>query len=164
MSTPTTPSSTCAISASTSYQIAVDTWKFQVEQYWTRSSYYVVFELALAAGIWKIFGEKHWFTSGFVSIGAVLFTALWILNNERLNEYISYYWRRLKAIEETLNIPHENQIFHRIHHKDGLGERRYPGSYRTYGRPLPPIFLAGWAYMTVWSFQLALCYLPCHVK
>ncbi|MFC6647319.1 hypothetical protein ACFQBQ_17430 [Granulicella cerasi] len=158
MSEPSPPNT---ILVNTSYQVAVDTWKFQVEQYWTRSSYYVVFELALAAGIWKVFDEKHWFTSGFLSVGAILFTVLWVLNNERLNEYISYYWKRLKDVENDLKIPREYQIFHRIHDADGLGKRRYDGSYRTYGRMLPRIFFIGWLYMAVWSFQLAFHHCPC---
>ncbi|MDE1162555.1 MAG: hypothetical protein PW792_11505 [Acidobacteriaceae bacterium] len=145
-----------AVSSDRSYQTAVEVWKFQVEQYWTRSSYYVVFELALAAGIWKIFDERHWFTSGFLSLGAILFTVLWLLNNERLNDYINYYWRRLKAIEPELGIPVERQIFACIHNLDGLKRRGRRLSYRFYGQLLPPIFLFAWVYMSTWSFLLAL--------
>jgi hypothetical protein len=142
------------ISEETIYTTAFEAWKFQVDQYWTRSSYYVVFELALAAGIWKVFEEKHWWTSALMSIGAAIFTTLWVLNNERLNEYISYYWKRLHELEETFGIEEKAGIFSIIFHDGQLEKRRYPGSYRRYGRLLPPVFLAGWLWMLAWSALL----------
>jgi len=143
-----------AIDDETIYQTVFEAWKFQVDQYWTRSSYYVVFELALAAGIWKVFEAHHWWTSALMSVGAIVFTILWVLNNERLNEYISYYWKRLQKLETELGIPNEKGIFSIIFNKNQLEKKRYPGNYRQYARALPPVFFAGWLWMLAWSALL----------
>ena len=144
------------------HRLAFDAWKFQVEQYWTRSSYYVVFQLAFAAGIWKIFEAHHRVTSAFLSLGAIVFTALWVLNNERLNEYINYYWRRLKEIDAAVVTDEKLQVFAGIHRTKGLEKRRYVGNYRQYARALPPIFFAGWVYMLVWSLLSIVPYCLMH--
>lgn len=142
------------ISKQTIYTVAFEAWKFQVDQYWTRSSYYVVFELALAAGIWKVFEANHWWTSSLMSFGAILFTILWVLNNERLNEYINYYWKRLQKLERVLGVKEEEGIFSIIFNEGQLEEKRYRGNYRQYARALPPIFLGGWLWMLGWSALL----------
>jgi hypothetical protein len=77
-----------------------------------------------------------------MSIGALILTAVWILNNERVNEYISYYWKRLQWLEEKFEIDESTRIFSVIFNI--MPEGRYPGSYRQYARILPPVFLCGW--------------------
>jgi hypothetical protein len=147
----------------TTYKTAFEAWKFQVDQYWTRSSYYVVFELAFAAGIWKVFDAGHWWTSAFMSVGATVFTVLWILNNERLNEYIGYYWKRLSEIEKELGIEENLRIFSVLFAK--IERKRYPGNYRQYARALPPVFFAGWLWMFAWSILSIQAHCDCiHIK
>ena len=149
------PSQGTSIDPETIYRTAFEAWKFQVDQYWTRSSYFVVFELAFAAGIWKIFERKHWFTSAAMSIGAIVFTVVWVLNNERLNEYIKYYWVVLKQLESELDIPVRQQIFSPLYEAIYVIQtKRYSGNYRQYARVLPPLFFCGWVWMLIWSSRL----------
>lgn len=130
-------------------RMAFDAWKFQVETYWTRSSYFVVFELACAAGIWKIFDAKHWWTSGLMSLGALALTLVWILNNARLSEYINYYWRQLKHLERTFHLEDEDCVFSMLEMK--RQRKRYPGNYRQYVGIIPWVFAPGWLWMLGWS-------------
>jgi hypothetical protein len=83
------------------FESAMSAWKFQVDSYWTRSSYFAVFETAAAAGVWQLIDAKHWWTSLFFSLGLVVLTGLWFFNNIRLHEYIVYWWKRAGLVEET---------------------------------------------------------------
>lgn len=138
------------ISRETIYKTAFEAWKFQVDHFWSNSSYHVVFQLALAAGIWKVFDSKHYWTCAMLSVGALAFTIVWILNTERITEHIRYSWYRLKVIENSTQMLDEDRMF------EGSGtwlteHRTLPGDYRNYSRIVPPIFLFGWLWMLVWS-------------
>lgn len=80
------------------YKVALETWKFQVNSYWTRNSYFAAFETALTFGVWKV-SETHPSAGfGFAIVGLLL-TTVWFLNNDRLHEYIVFYWERSIALE-----------------------------------------------------------------
>lgn len=136
----------------TLYSMAFDAWRFQVEHFWSTSSYHVVFQLALGAGLWKIFEARHYWTASMLSVGAILFTCIWISHTERTIEHIRYAWYRLKQIERSANLSPDHQIF------DGAAawltpRRKLPGDYRNYARVLPPTFTVAWLWMLVWSLR-----------
>jgi hypothetical protein len=130
-------------------RVAFDAWKFQVDAYWTRSSYFVVFEIACAAGIWKVFDANHWLTSAAMSVGAIVLTRIWVLNNARLGEYIHYYWERLQYLEAALGLDEEDAVFMTLEKE--RPEKRYRGDYRQYVNAIPWIFYAGWFWMLIWT-------------
>ena len=129
-------------------QMAFEVWKFQIEAFWTRTSYFALFELAFAAGVWKTFDSHHWITSAGISVGALSLTIVWIANNSRLHEYIVYYGERLKHYEAVLEITREDTIFTRF---DDNRCKRFPGRYHLYIQAVPIFFTAAWVYMLVWS-------------
>lgn len=138
-----------------SLRLAFDAWKFQVETFWTRSSYFVVFELAIAAGLWRLFADRYLYTSVALSLGAILLTCIWFLNNIRLGEYINYYWHRLGELEEALVPDHNLHIFCVL---EGKRKRKmFPGNYRHYIQIIPIIFFFGWIWLLMWALFLIAC-------
>jgi hypothetical protein len=137
--------------------IAFEAWKFQIDAFWTRTSYFALFELAFAAGLWKVFDSGHLITSAGLALGAILVTCIWIINNSRLHEYILYYNERVRHFEgadQIYKIDKEDTIFVRFksHRK-----KCPPGSYHIYIQVVPLIFLVGWFYMFVWSVSELHC-------
>jgi hypothetical protein len=132
------------------FDAAVDAWKFQIDSYWTRMSHFAVFELAFAAGLWKIFEtQQHYFTSVGLAFGAIVLTIIWIVNNSRLHEYILYYWSRIGHFESLLALSPDDSIV--LHFKKNRHHKRFPGEYHIYIQMIPMLFLAGWFWMFIWS-------------
>ena len=129
-------------------QMSFEAWKFQVDAYWTRTSYFALFELAFAAGVWKVFTDNHWFTSAGMAAGAEVLTIVWIVNNARLHEYIDYYYRRIMHFEAALGLVGEGSIFSRF---EDNRRKCPPGSYHIYVQLIPSLFLLGWGWMLCWS-------------
>jgi hypothetical protein len=128
---------------------AFETWKFQIDSYWTRMSHFAVFELAFAAGLWKTFDTKHYFTSAGIAVGAIALTIIWIINNSRLHGYILFYWSRMEHYENLLLLAPEDSIVQ--HFKNHPPVKRIPGEYHIYIQIIPGIFLLGWFWMFCWS-------------
>ena len=134
--------------------IAFETWKFQIDAFWTRTSYFALFELAFGAGLWKVFDSCHRFTSAGMALGAILVTCIWMINNARLHEYILYYSDRVKHFEDADGIRTQDTIFSRF---ESNRKKCPPGSYHIYIQIVPLIFLVGWFYMLVWSVSELHC-------
>ena len=135
--------------------IAFEAWKFQIDAFWTRTSYFALFELAFGAGLWKVFDSGHRFTSAGMALGAILVTSIWIINNSRLHEYIVYYSDRVKYFEDADGIRTQDTIFSRF---ESIRKKWPRGSYHIYIQVVPLIFIVGWFYMFVWSVcELHVC-------
>ncbi|WP_449727809.1 RipA family octameric membrane protein [Granulicella paludicola] len=124
--------------------MAFEAWKFQVETYWTRSSYFVVFELAAAAGVWQVFAAGYRLSACFACLASLYMTRIWQLNNQRLSEYIHFYWYRLQDIEKTAGHPMSHRIFSRWENE--RPQRKYSGDYRSYVNKVPLVFFAAWTW------------------
>ncbi|HLY32453.1 MAG TPA: hypothetical protein VKQ36_15620, partial [Ktedonobacterales bacterium] len=92
---------------------ALDTWKFQIDSYWSRNSYFATFHSAIMAGVWQISKTAQ----GQRRIGAQLFcyagmflAILWLINNIRVHQYIVYWWTRAAEIEKLLGDPQEARL------------------------------------------------------
>lgn len=73
------------------YWAIFETWSAQVDSYWTRTNYFVAFELAAFAGTWFVFDDND-ITSAhcyilaaavLIVLVAVIVTAAWIFNIRR---------------------------------------------------------------------------------
>ena|ERR1035437_2627654 len=80
------------------YKIAFETWRFQVNSYWTRNSYFALFETAAVAGVWKLI-DGHGVTAAMFSLLCGFLIFIWGSNNRRSHEYIRYWWEQLKQLE-----------------------------------------------------------------
>src|ERR1039457_686381 len=84
---------------------ALEVWRFQVDSYWTRNSYFVAFHTAIMAAVWEITknaqlpSSRRLAAQCFCYAGMCL-SALWFVNNVRVHQYILYWWRKAAAIEK----------------------------------------------------------------
>ncbi len=81
------------------YKIACETWRFQVNSYWTRNSYFAVFETASVAGVWKL-TNGHGVTAVAFSLLCAMLTWVWGDNNRRTHEYVRFWWEEIIRLEK----------------------------------------------------------------
>jgi hypothetical protein len=143
---------------------AMSAWKFQVNSYWTRNSYFAVFETAAAAGVWKLIEDKHWWTSLAFSVGLVVLTCIWFFNNMRIHEYIRYWWKSAGEAEKAYAIFGDNPreatskwilLVHDYESRRPNQNASIP--YHLSIQAIPVLFLLCW----VWTAGMSLASLAC---
>jgi hypothetical protein len=122
------------------YKTIFDTWRWQVDSYWQRSSYFAAFETAAIAGCWYLVEKKNSLGVLLALLG-ILLTAVWFLNNRKTHGYVEYWWKALGQLEANLGA------------EDATFVTRQSGShylpYRALVQAVPVIFLAAWSTMLV---------------
>ena len=93
------------------YRMAFDVWKSQVDSFWTRASYNVVFQLAAITGFFKLLDDRRWLAILALSAGALILTVIWFKTSQRMNDYINFYWTRLGELEGELDLSPSKRIF-----------------------------------------------------
>jgi hypothetical protein len=83
------------------YKSLFDTWRFQVDSHWQRSSYFAAFETVAIAGCWKLLVGQYPTELSLATLGIGL-TIVWILNNNKTHEYAQYWLRAICKIEARL--------------------------------------------------------------
>ena len=76
-----------------------ETWRFQIESYWTRNAYFGVFEVAALGGVWTISKDLHLWSGGLAAVAGASLTVVWWLSNDRQHEYVKFYWEKLIEFE-----------------------------------------------------------------
>jgi hypothetical protein len=126
------------------FGVAMDTWRFQVDSYWTRNSYFAVFETGALASLWFVFREGYNATCIAGSVIGCILTVVWLFNNSRGHSYVSYWWDRLKAIEKEFEVNHNRRLVR------GYNKRRGGDFYFKYSGMLqvvPCLFMASWLWL-----------------
>jgi hypothetical protein len=126
------------------YKNTFETWRFEVDSYWQRNTYFAAFETAAIAGCWYLL-EKEKLPIGlsFAIFGSAL-TVIWFWNNVAVHTYIKYWWDSVKASEKALSL-HDKKIAFASGH---------PGSnlHPSVGAKLVPlVFLAAWLSLVVYA-------------
>jgi hypothetical protein len=125
----------------------LDVWQFQINSYWTRNSYFVTFHSAIMAAVWEItknptmIAPRRHAAEGFCYAGLFL-SVVWLVNNIRVHQYITYWWRRAAAIEKLLSGPPETRLVfgydkHRL-------PKLIPGDYHLWMNSIPALFIVVW--------------------
>ncbi len=138
-----------------SLKLALDVWRFQIDSYWTRNSYFVTFHTAIMAAVWEITKNKDLPCSrrlaaeGFCYAGMFL-ALLWLVNNIRVHQYILYWWRKAEGIEKLLGGPEYARLVlgydkHRL-------PKLIPGDYHLWMNSIPVLFLIVWIGIRVLCF------------
>lgn len=70
------------------------TWRFQIDSFWTRNTYFAGFQTAAVAGAVTV-SEKHHWTGLFASLAALILAGIWFLSCDRLYEYQQFWWEKL---------------------------------------------------------------------
>lgn len=121
------------------YKVMFETWRWQVDSYWQRSSYFAAFETAAIVGCWHLVDQKQW--AGLpLSILGILLTIVWFLNNRKTHGYVDYWWRSLARIEAELG---EGVSFV----TNQRGSRHV--QYHQLVQAVPIIFVSAWVGMLV---------------
>lgn len=81
------------------YKIAFETWRFQVNSYWSRNSYFAVFETAAVAGMWKL-TDRHRFTAVVFALLCGVLTWIWGTSSRRSHEYVRFWWEETTRLEK----------------------------------------------------------------
>jgi len=132
------------------YKTIFETWRFQVNSYWQRSSYFAAFETAAIAGCWHLVTgtPAHYKAGAFVSALGVLLTIVWLLNNHKTHKYVEYWWGALRKIEERLDLPLSTTDGKTQEKSDFAFVGRHPGSgqppYSCLVQSVPVLFLMAW--------------------
>lgn len=130
------------------YKTIFETWRFQIDSYWTRSSYFAVFETAALAGVWQIYAPKgaNLKTGMIFSLLGIGLTIVWYLNNRRTHRYVQYWWRALIDIEKNYDV----RVNFVSEYEDRERLDKIPGkkfSYHTLIQSIPGLFLVAWIWL-----------------
>jgi hypothetical protein len=128
------------------YKSLFDTWRFEVNSHWQRSSYFAAFETVALGACWKLLTgppDQRW-AGGVLSVLGIILTGIWFLNNQKTRYYARHWFRAVCDVEARLikasgeqGIDFATRILHR-HRKDLIG---HPYLVQT----VPVIFYAAWA-------------------
>src|SRR5260370_17784468 len=99
------------------------------------------------AAVWEItknptmIGPRRHAAEGFCYAGLFL-SVVWLVNNIRVHQYITYWWRRAAAIEKLLSGPPETRLVfgydkHRL-------PKLIPGDYHLWMNSIPALFIVVW--------------------
>lgn len=126
------------------YKSLFETFRWQVDSYWQRSSYFAAFETAAIAGCWYLLDKDNkWLWAGFsVSILGTALTIVWFLNNHKTHAYVEYWWNALPLIEGPLGV-------NLARGQRGGGCIRY--SYLV--QAVPVMFFLAWSALLVWGLR-----------
>jgi hypothetical protein len=88
------------------YRSLFETWRFQVNSHWQRSSFFSAFETVALVACWKLFTHKpdpHTVSLGvLLALLGVALTLVWLLINIRTHRYALYWLGAVGEIETKL--------------------------------------------------------------
>lgn len=138
------------------YKAIFETWRYEVDSYWQRNNYFAAFETAALAGCWYVIEERHhcWVGLAFAFLGLTSAT-IWRLTSEAVHNYVSYWWKAVKDIEDKLSLGCEVLDYATQHKRSGrpLGQR--PSRLVLF---IPVLFMLAWTVIAAFAIR---CLCPC---
>lgn len=91
------------------YKSLFDTWRFEVNSHWQRSSYFAAFETVAVAACWKLVTDHNISRRAgiVISVLGFLLTIVWFLNNRKTHFYARYWLERVGIVEQKLGFKDE---------------------------------------------------------
>lgn len=91
------------------YKSLFDTWRFEVNSHWQRSSYFAAFETVAIAACWKLVKDSSVprVEGAVLSVLGFLLTIVWFLNNQKTHFYARYWLERVGLVEQKLGLKDE---------------------------------------------------------
>jgi hypothetical protein len=88
------------------YKTLFETWRFQVNSHWQRSSFFAGFETVALAACWKLFDDKPdkytILLGAFLALLGVALTVVWYLINNRTHKYALYWLEQVGEVETRI--------------------------------------------------------------
>ena len=123
----------------------LDVWRFQVDSYWARNSYFATFHTAIMAAVWEVSKTASGFrrlAAEFFCYAGMFLAIVWFVNNIRVHQYIIYWWKRAAAIEKLLAGPEQTHLV--LGYDQHRGPKVIPGDYHIWMNSVPLLFLVIW--------------------
>jgi len=134
------------------YKIANENWRFQIQQFWSRNSYFAAFQTASIAGVVKL-SESHVIVARWFCGAGIALALLWWLSNDRLQQYNRFWWEKLIELEKRYipdaNGPRLAADFARWRASRPHRLPRVPWRYSSLPQLVPVVFIAAWAVLFV---------------
>ncbi len=86
------------------YKSLFDTWRFEVNSHWQRSSYFAAFETVALGACWKLLTgppNQRWAGAVLSELGVIL-TGIWFLNNQKTHHYGRHWFEAVCEVEARL--------------------------------------------------------------
>jgi hypothetical protein len=119
------------------YRTTFETWRYEVDSYWQRNSYFAAFQTAALAGCWYVFEHCYlWPALAFSGLG-IASAIIWLRTSQAVHSYVRYWWDCMKEIETRLHLQDNGLAF----------ACRHPGSGKHPSRlvhMIPRLFAAAW--------------------
>jgi hypothetical protein len=94
------------------YKVLFETWRFEVNSHWQRSSYFAAFETVAVAACWKLLDEQKSAWAGIVlSILGMLLTEIWRRNNNKTHFYAVYWLGKVTELEARLSSESGDSVY-----------------------------------------------------
>lgn len=139
------------------FQIALETRKFEIELYWKRTGYFVLFIGAVFAGYYKVLqidgpsgSEKEWLLLLLSSLGFLL-SLLWYMANRGSKFWQENWEAHIEMLSTHLGIPIFGIIKHSTSSKLDL-MKEYPFSVSKVNQMVSLIVTASW--LLLFAFNL----------
>lgn len=86
------------------YTSLYETWRFEVNSHWQRSSYFAAFETVAVAACWIVSTTPsgHYWAEAIVSVLGIALTAVWFLSNNKTHEYALFWLDAAGLVEKKL--------------------------------------------------------------
>jgi hypothetical protein len=121
------------------YKSLFETWRFEVNSHWQRSSYFAAFETVAVAACWQLLSSSVW--SGLLlAVGGLCLTTVWYCNNIKTHFYAVYWLEKVAEIEKKL-LQYEQDIDFAAHI---LARPRGVIRHRYLVQAVPVIFGIAW--------------------
>ncbi|MGD0001214.1 MAG: hypothetical protein ABSE21_14050 [Bryobacteraceae bacterium] len=133
------------------YKTIFETWRYEVDSYWQRNSYFAAFETAALAGCWYVVEHAHLWPALVFSLIGLASTIVWFVTSLAVHRYIRYWWKAIHGIEERLFLKEHGLDFATNHPGSGL----HPS---TLVHIIPGLFAAAWLVILVFAVH---CLCPC---
>jgi hypothetical protein len=130
------------------YRNVYETWRFEVDSYWQRNTYFAAFETAAIGGCWYLLEKPHLVIGLLFAVLGTGLSLLWLWNNVAVHKYIKYWWQCAKDTERVLSLK-DNAIDFATNHP-GSSLRPSLGA-----KLVPVIFVLAWLSLIVY----AICHL-----
>lgn len=84
------------------YNSLFETWRFEVNSHWQRSSYFAAFETVAVGACWKVLQDAYVVTAIIFSMMGLLLTTIWLFNNKKTHYYAIYWLKKVAWVERKL--------------------------------------------------------------
>jgi hypothetical protein len=88
------------------YKSVFETWRFQVNSHWQRSSFFSAFETIALGACWKLFADNSnmgaVYLGAFLSCLGVVLSIVWLLINRKTHQYARYWLESVAKLEIRL--------------------------------------------------------------